>query len=279
MKKIILSILTIGAMMISGCGSSYVTQGHVGLLVDNFSGKIDNVLDPGYRMAIPIGQHIVEFPIIKQQYVMVQASSEGQTEGDDSIKVNSQEGQSFQVDGSVEYRIRGKSDVGPLYQKYGMDFEDIVSKYYRSKFRTAFSNAFASMPMASAITRDGKLKVESMVMADLNNQLGDDNIIIDDVMVRAVHVPDAIAESIAAKTQAENDLVKSRTLSQQKVVEAQADAQAELIRATAQAKSNRMLSASITPNLIKMEFVDKIASDIKLVLPEKSFMNFSVPTP
>jgi regulator of protease activity HflC (stomatin/prohibitin superfamily) len=276
MKKVILAALAMASLTLNGCGGTYVHQGHVGLLVDNFSGKIDSVLDPGYRMAVPIGQHIVEYPIIKQQYVMVQGN-EGQHADEDSVKVNSSEGQNFQVDASIEYRLKAKEDAARLYQKYGTDFETIVEKYYRSKFKTAFSNAFAALPMADAITRDGKLKVEKMALDDLTKSLSDDNIQIDDVMVRSVHVPEAIAESIAAKTKAENDLTKSRTTAQQTVVVAQAEAQARLIRAKAEAEANRMLSASLTDKIIKMAMVNKLSDKIRLVLPEKTFLNFPGP--
>jgi regulator of protease activity HflC (stomatin/prohibitin superfamily) len=262
------------AAAMNGCAPSYVGQGRVGLLVDNMSGKIDQVLDPGFRMAIPIGQHIIEFPVIKQQYVMVRGQEGQHNDSDDAVRVNSAEGQAFDVDASVEYVIRDKQAVAPLYQRYGLPFDDIVEKYYRSKFRAAIASAFASLPLVEGISGPGRKKVESMALADLRHVLGDDRIDVLLVMVRGVYVPDAIANSIAEKTRAENQLVQARTLAQQHVVEAKAEAEARLIRARAEAESNKLVNASLSDRLIRKMYVEKLSDRIQMVVPEKSFFNF-----
>lgn len=265
-----------GSLVIAlwGCGSSYVRQGHVGLLVNNLTGNIDSVLDPGYRLAAPVGQHIIEFPIIKQQYVMVRGQEGQHANSDDSVQVNSVEGQAFNVDASVEYMVHNKGAVSPLYKRYGMDFDNIVERYYRSKFRSAIVNSFASLPLNEAITGDGRRKVERLSLVDLRESMASDQIDIDQVMIRAVYVPDAISNSIAAKTQAENDLVKARTIAQQQVVEAEAEAKARLIKARAEADANRMISASLTDQLIRKMYVEKLSDKVQLVLPNNSFFNF-----
>lgn len=267
--------LGLAAMLsLQGCAASYVRQGHVGLLVDNMSGKIDRVLDPGFRMAIPVGQHIVEYPVIKQQYVMVRNAEGQHSDADDSVTVNSEEGQSFSADASVEYMVHSKDDVAPLYQRYGMSFDDVVEKYYRSKFRAAIANAFASMPLVEAISGPGRKKIEAMALTDLQNELKDDHIDVSLVMIRTVYVPDAIANSIAEKTKAENELVQARTVAQQQVVQAEAEAKAKLIHAKAEAEANREINASLTDRLIRRMYVEKLSDKIRMVVPERSFFNF-----
>ena len=115
-KKLGIATLIIGVLSMTGCGSTYVQQGQVGLLVNNFSGQIEQVLQPGFRMTIPINKHIIAFPMIKQQYVMVRGVEGQVAEEDDSVGVNSLEGQSFAVDASVEYRLRDASVVPALYK-------------------------------------------------------------------------------------------------------------------------------------------------------------------
>ena len=89
-----------------------------------------------------------------------------------------------------------------------------------------------------------------------------------------MYLPDAISNSIAAKTQAENDLIRSRTVAQQQVVEAEAEAKAKLIRAKAEADANRMVSASLTDQLIRKMYVEKLSDKIQLVVPNNAFVNF-----
>ena len=274
-KKLGIATLIIGVLSMTGCGSTYVQQGQVGLLVNNFSGQIEQVLQPGFRMTIPINKHIIAFPMIKQQYVMVRGVEGQVAEEDDSVGVNSLEGQSFAVDASVEYRLRDASVVPALYKKYGMEFDTIVGRYYRSKFRTAISQAFATLPLNEAVSGNGQKRAAKIALTQLQEDLSDDGIAVSEVLIRKPHIPEAISQSIAAKTQAENDLIRSRTTAQQQVVEAQAGAQAKLIRAKAEADSNRMINASLTGNLIRKMYVEKLSDKIQMVVPEKAFVNFS----
>jgi len=291
LRKAAAVVAVIFALTLLNWASTDVPQGHVGLLVSNMTGKIDRTLDPGWRLAMPVGQRLVIFPTLQQQYVMVAASGEGQNKGDDSVQVNSAEGQAFNVDASVDYRLANKEAAGPLYQKYGMDFERIVETRYRSKFSSVIINAFASLPLAQAITGPGRVGVEHVAAKELQEDLASDGIAVTRVMIRAVHVPDAIANSIAAKTKAENDLVQSRTNAQQKVVEARAGADAEIasaegsakatmIRANAEAAANHKIANSLTGPILRKLAIEKLNPNVQLVLPDKAFYNFTnVPAP
>lgn len=263
---------------LSGC-VTYVRQGHVGLLIDNFSGEIDQVLDPGWRGSTPIRQQIVEYPVIVQQYVMVR-----EPERDDAVRVNSREGQTFIVDAAVEFMIRGKSEVPALYKRYGLDFDHIVENYYRSKFKAALVTAVASLPLNDAIAGNGRRQVEQMALADLRRTMANEHVEILQVLIRGVYLPEAISNAISDKTRAENALEQSRTNAEQRVVEAQAAARAQvvaaeaaakstLIRAAAEAKANREVAASLTDRLIRKLYVEKLADKIQLVLPEHSLLN------
>ncbi|MEB3203350.1 MAG: SPFH domain-containing protein [Candidatus Sericytochromatia bacterium] len=271
------------ATSLGGC-VAYVRQGHVGLLVDDFTGEIKQVQDPGLRFAIPLREHIVEYPVIVQQYVMVRRGERGEYEGDDGVRVNSLEGLSFIVDASVEFVVRSKQDVAPLYQRYGLPFDDIVQGYYRSRFKAALTTAMASLPLHEAISGEGRRKVEAMALADLRKTMENDHIDLHAVLIRAVYLPDAISQAISDKTRAENDLERSRTVARQKVVEAEASAQASivaaegeakarLIRADAEAKANQVVGKSLTDRLIRKAYVDKLSDKLRLVIPPGALYN------
>lgn len=271
------------AILTTGC-VSYVRQGHVGLLVDDFTGEIKQVQDPGLRFAIPLREHIVEYPVIVQQYVMVRRGERGDFEGDDGVRVNSLEGLTFVVDASVEFVVRSKQDVAPLYQRYGLPFDDIVEGYYRSRFKAALTTAIASLPLNEAISGEGRRKVEAMALADLRRTMETDHIELHAVLIRAVYLPEAISHAISDKTRAENDLERARTVARQKVVEAEAAAQAHivaaegeakarLIRAEAEAKANLAVSRSLTDKLIRKAYVDKLSDKLRLVVPPGALYN------
>ncbi|MEB3284729.1 MAG: SPFH domain-containing protein [Candidatus Sericytochromatia bacterium] len=269
----------------AGC-VSYVRQGHVGLLVDDFSGEIKHVYDPGIRIATPLREHIIEFPMILQQYVMVRGGEHLRSNQDDAVRVNSLEGQTFVVDASVEFLIRSKSDVVPLYQRYGLPFDAIIERYFRSRFKAALATAIASLPLNEAISGDGRRKVELMALEHLRKTMRTDHIDLQAVLIRAVYLPDEIAKAISDKTRAENDLERARTAARQRIVEAEAngraavvaaeaDAKARLIRAQAEAKANQQVAQSLTDRLIRKMYVDKLSDKLRLVLPPNNLYNLN----
>ena len=278
------AVLALGTL--TGCPAAYVRQGHVGLLIDDFTGEIKQVQEPGIRAAIPLREHIVEFPVIVQQYVMVRSGERGDSGRDDGVRVNSLEGQNFVVDASVEFVIRGKQFVPALYQRYGLPFDSIVERYYRSRFKAALATAIASLPLNEAISGPGRRKVEQLAMADLRKDLQTDHVEILGVLIRAVYLPDQIAQAIANKTQAENDLERARTAAQQRIVEAEAagraaivaaeaESKARLIRAEAEAKANQVIAKGLTDRLIRKLYVEKLSDKVQLILPPNALYNFN----
>src|SRR5205085_10925492 len=82
-------------------------------------------------------QAIQENPVTIQTYSMVQKSTEDQTTGDDSNKVQSNEGQQINLDVVIQYQVI-KEEAGLLYQDWGgaeiTTVEDrVVRQYTRSQ--------------------------------------------------------------------------------------------------------------------------------------------------
>lgn len=270
------------AALLAGCPATYVRQGHVGLVVDNFSGQIVSVAHPGLTPQVPLGQHVIEFPVMVQQYVMVRG---GERNGrDDGIRVNSLEGQTFVVDASVEFAIRSPQDVPGLYQRYGLEFEELVQQYYRSKFKAALGTAFAGMPLNEAITGLGRRKVEEVAFTELRRRFEGDPITIMGVLIRSVYLAPEIERAITAKTRAENELEQARTTAQQRVVEAEAAARVQLLQAEAAAKSrvieaqgearaNREVANSLSPRVLQLRLIERLSDKIQIVVPPNQILN------
>lgn len=275
-----LALATAG--LLAGCPATYVRQGHVGLVVDNFTGQIVSVAHPGLTPQVPLGQHVIEFPVMVQQYVMVRG---GERDGrDDGIRVNSLEGQTFVVDASVEFSIRSPQDVPGLYQRYGLEFDELVEQYYRSKFKAAMGTAFAGLHLNEAITGPGRRKVEETALVELRRRFHDDPIVIMGVLIRSVYLAPEIERAITAKTRAENELEQARTTAQQRVVEAEAAARVQLMQAEAAAKArvieaqgearaNREVANSLSPRVLQLRLIERLSDKIQLVVPPNQLLN------
>src|SRR3954452_6323998 len=83
-----------------------IRPGFVGIVFDKANHNVTTgALDPGWAFINPFTQAIQEYPVTIQTYQMVQKGSEGQTRGDDSIKIQSNEGQQINLDVVIQYQV------------------------------------------------------------------------------------------------------------------------------------------------------------------------------
>src|SRR5215210_5025301 len=115
-----------------------ISPGYVGIVFDKANHNVTaGALEPGWAFINPFTQALQEYPITIQNYSMVEKSTEGQTAGDDSIKVQSNEGQQINLDVVIQYQVI-KEESGQLYQDWGgadIEFvqDQVVRQYTRSQ--------------------------------------------------------------------------------------------------------------------------------------------------
>ncbi|MBK8047489.1 MAG: hypothetical protein IPK16_10405 [Anaerolineales bacterium] len=117
---LIIAIVGVIAMMllITSAWRS-VNPGYVGVVFDKVNHRVTaGILEPGWAFINPFTQSIQEYPVTIQTYSMVQKGSEGQVEGDDSVKIQSSEGQQLNLDVVIQYQVK-KDEAGALYQDWG----------------------------------------------------------------------------------------------------------------------------------------------------------------
>ena len=86
--------------------------GYVGIVFDKANHNVTTgALDPGWAFINPFTQAIQEYPVTIQTYQMVQKGSEGQIRGDDSIKIQSNEGQQINLDVVIQYQVEHEKGV------------------------------------------------------------------------------------------------------------------------------------------------------------------------
>src|SRR5215212_10304461 len=114
-----------------------IRPGYVGIVFDKAAHQVTTgAREPGWAFINPFTEAIQEYPITIQTYSMIQQSTEGSTSGDDSIKVQSNEGQQLNLDIVIQYQVI-KDEAGQLYQDWGgadiTTVEDrVVRQYIRS---------------------------------------------------------------------------------------------------------------------------------------------------
>lgn len=274
----LLSVLTLGIaalialVVLSLIFASWRTiePGYVGIVFDKASRRVTGTQEPGWVFVNPFTQSITKYPIGVQTLIMVQADKEGQTSGDDSVKVGTREGQTMNADVSVQYSVE-RSQAANLYQTWaGAPIEVIRDNLVRQVTRSAL-NDIASQYGWEEIYGAKRIEYTQKVSAELEKRFASKNVKFESLNLRGWFLPEALQKALESKISAQQQaqqqqfqLDQARIKAQQDQVaaegqanalreQAEGEADATKIRAAAQAEANKQLAQSLTPALIEYQ--------------------------
>ena len=197
-------------------------------------------LDPGWAFINPFTQAIQEYPVTIQTYQMVQNADEGQRRGDDSIKIQSNEGQQINLDVVIQYQVE-KDKASQLYVDWGgapiETVEDgVVRQYTRSQ-----------VPVVTAqygweeITSTKRGEIVQQIIDVLTKEFDRRHINLVSFGMREVHLPQSLQQALNQKIQAQQASEQQKYLLAQAKVKAdqdvaQATGQANAVKARPKAK-------------------------------------------
>ena len=260
-----------------------INPGYVGIVFDKANHNVTTgALNPGWAFIDPLTQAIQEYPVTIQTYPMVQASTEGNA-GDDSIKVQSNEGQQINLDVVIQYQVE-KSKASQLYTDWGgapisVIESGVVRQYTRSQVPVV-----ASKYTWEEITSSKRAEMVSEIMAILREEFERRHLTLVSFGIREVHLPQALQRSLdqkiqaqqaaeqqtyqlaQAKVKADQDVAQATGLANAMKEQAEGEATATLTKAKAQAQANDLLAKSVTPPLIQYEQLQRWDGRLPLFL-------------
>lgn len=267
-----IALALIGLMILSWRS---VRPGYVGIVFDKATHKVTTgALEPGWAFINPFTQAIQEYPVTIQTYSMVQKSGEGSTVGDDSIKVQSNEGQQLNLDVVIQYQVI-REEAAQLYQDWGGADITIVEDRVVRQYTRSQVPVIAAQYGWEGITASKRGEIAASISETLVEEFKRRHLSLVSFGIREVHLPDslqlALDNKIDAQQRAERqeyELQQARIKADQDKVEAQGqaeavkaraegDAESIRIRANAQADANRILAESLTAELIRYEQLQK----------------------
>src|SRR5216684_3101418 len=274
-----LVLLGCGATLMGGC--TKVPPGYVGVRV-KFYGQQRGVQDipivTGRVWYDPVTEEIYKFPTFLQYRVWTQNPHEGKA-ADESITFTSQEGALVNADVSVAYLYEGPK-VPSLFLEFREDPDAIADGYIRSRVRDAFVRVASKMRiMDIAGAQLGQLT--TAVKNELGTELHPKGIDFDYVsIVGEMRIPEDIRNAInsAVQTtqlaqQAQNKVAQIEAEARQRVADAEGKADAMraeakgradalLMEKDAEAKSNKLIAESLTPEYIQYLALAKWKGDV-----------------
>lgn len=260
---IVVGVLVVG--LIAGLAMlSKVPAGNVGIkvyLLGKSKGVDTETLNPG-RYWIGWNEELYLFPTFTQQYVWTKNPSE-QSPRDESITFQTKEGLSVNTDVGISYHIDPKK-VPLVFQKYRRGVQEITSVFLRNTVRDAFIRAGSTKPIESTYGT-GKQDIFSEVEKTVKAQVEPIGIMIEQIFsVGDFRLPPKVIQAINAKINAiqqaqqkQNEIAAAKAEAQKKIAAAEGEAASILAVAKAQANANKILSQSLTPELVKYKSIEK----------------------
>lgn len=236
-----------------------VKAGNVGV-VYSVGGVEERTLAQGWHWLSPM-KHVKQFPISQQQIVF----------SDDPADYNKKEHPDWHIDAPANGGMVGinltvnynflPDRVVELYKRFnGMDGEAIVESRVQNSI-IAYVKEVTPRFSVMDIYSDKKSEVNQAITSYLNEKLAEEyGIRVSGALVIDVELDATLQEKIKAKEQAKQDaeiaeLTRQTAIAQAETdkVVAQSKADVALIAAQAEAEANRVISDSITPELIQMK--------------------------
>nr|DAX10250.1 MAG TPA: High frequency of lysogenization C protein [Bacteriophage sp.] len=236
-----------------------VHTGYVGV-VYSAKGVEQQTISQGWHFMSPL-KHVSEFPITQQRVVFSNAPSDyGAKEHADWHIDAPANGGTIAINLTVNYNFLPEHVI-ELYTKFGgMDGESLMESKIQNDI-IAYVKEVTPQFSVMQIYSDDRAGVNTAITNYLNEKLtAEYGINVSSALIVDAQPDDTLMQKIRAKEQAKQDaeiaeLNKQTALAQAETdkVKAQTEADVKMIEAQAEADANKVLSESITPELIQMK--------------------------
>lgn len=236
-----------------------VHAGYVGV-VYSAKGVEQQTISQGWHFMSPL-KHVSEFPITQQRVVFSNAPSDyGAKEHADWHIDAPANGGTIAINLTVNYNFLPEHVI-ELYTKFGgMDGESLMESKIQNDI-IAYVKEVTPQFSVMQIYSDDRAGVNTAITNYLNEKLtAEYGINVSSALIVDAQPDDTLMQKIRAKEQAKQDaeiaeLNKQTALAQAETdkVKAQTEADVKMIEAQAEADANKVLSESITPELIQMK--------------------------
>lgn len=238
-----------------------IDAGKVG--VQSLYGSVQpDILQSGLHLINPL-MDVTDFDIQTQNYTMSAVHSEGAQEGDDAIRVLSNDGLEVVIDLTVLYRVVPES-APKIFKQIGVNYTDkIVRPVTRTRIR---DNAvyYDAVALYSTKRNEFQQRIFKTIEADFKSR----GLVLEQLLIRNINLPASVKATIESKINAEQDaqkmqfvLLKEKQEAERKRVEAQGIADYQRIISTGlsdkqlqyeQIKAQKELAASPNSKIIFM---------------------------
>ncbi len=207
-----------------------IDAGERGVLFKRFSGGLEKekIYQPGFNMIAPWNTMYV-YDVREQQM-------------EEPMEVLSNNGLNIQVDITVRFNPQ-YNKIGDLHEKFGKDY---ANNLVRSEVRSSVRKIIGRY-QPEELYSSKREEVQQAIHKDLQGVLGNNHIDLRATLIRNIALPDKVKTAIEEKIQAEQQALKYEYI----LAQERKEAERRIIEAEAKAKSNQILSASLSDKILK----------------------------
>lgn len=252
-------------------GSSVVLKDWTGVVQE------ESVTTAGFHTKAP-WQNDIAWDIKNQDVTFTgdgTTTHNGQQVAGGQISFRDKDGISADLDIQVLFSIKPDSIV-PLTKGFTdqNDFEMKVVENDVKSIPRDTASTFTTVEMFEERTRFGE-EVENQI----KKAWADRGVVVENVNIHGIRYPEDVEQRFKDAQNAQTDLLKAETDAQTAKTKADGEAQAEIARAQGEAEANRLLSASLTPQVLQQRWIDAIKGSGTIIVPQDFTSLGNIPQP
>lgn len=249
-----------------------IPAGYVGVVYNMNGGISDRTLTQGFHVISPT-QNVTTYSIgIEQSYLT--SSKDGDSSEDESFEVPSNDGKGLTVDMTFTYRYDADRVADTFTRFKGQSGKDVKNSFIKPNIMSWTKEVTAKYSVIDLLG-DKRATLNSELTDYLKQKFDPYGIVIESVSLINIDPDEETRSAVQKKVNAQQDLELAKieqqtanvnaekekevaiTKANQEKETAQINAEAKLIEAQAQADANRLISQSLTPELIRQQMYDK----------------------
>ncbi|MFH2105759.1 MAG: prohibitin family protein [Candidatus Micrarchaeota archaeon] len=221
-----------------------IEAGNMGVIYDPFAGGVQaKTLGEGFYVMMP-WQTVTHYNLRTMSYNMHRG-------GDDiGLDVITAEGLTVKLDLSVLYHVES-NDAPSLYKSVGTDYANVLIKPVA---RATARDLVATYNAEDLYTTDKRVVLQSSLTSNIKAKLIDRGIVIEDVLIRDIVLPDQIQTAIETKLTAEQDAKRMQFVLQKE----QSEAERKVIEARGISESQTIIANSLTDSYLTWYWIQNL---------------------
>jgi len=242
-----------------------VPAGQRAAVFNCLEGVEKRTLSEGTHLLAPIVETPVKYEVRTQTYTMSAVYDEGDKKGDDALVALSADGQTVKVDVSVRYHLV-PNEISQLHDQIGPNY---IEKIIRPEAQTVVRNAISSYTV-TRLYSSSRESVQEQMSEQMKKGLSKYHIALDEVLIRNIGFSEAFANAIEQKQVALQEAERMKYVIQKE----EAEKQRKIIAATGDAEAIKLRAQALkqNPQLIRYEYVQKLAPNVKAVIADQKML-------